>query len=70
MSGSPPPFPPPFPWARAIGLGIGVLKLSPKDFWTMTPRELAYALRELGFGGDAPPGRNTLDQLMKRFPDG
>jgi uncharacterized phage protein (TIGR02216 family) len=62
--------PPPFPWARAIGLGIGVLKLSPKDFWAMTPRELACALRELGIGGDAPPGRDILEQLMKRFPDG
>ena len=62
--------PRPFPWARAIGLGIGVLRLSPTEFWNMTPRELAYALRELGIGGDAPPGRDMLDQLMKRFPDG
>jgi uncharacterized phage protein (TIGR02216 family) len=36
----------------------------------MTPRELACALRELGLGGDAPAGRDTLEQLMKRFPDG
>lgn len=62
--------PAPFPWERAIGLGIGVLKLSPHEFWTMTPRELACALRAIGMGGDAPPGRDILDQLMKRFPDG
>jgi uncharacterized phage protein (TIGR02216 family) len=60
----------PFPWARAIGLGLGVLKLAPDDFWNMTPREFAFALREIGIGGEAPPGRDTLTQLMKRFPDG
>jgi uncharacterized phage protein (TIGR02216 family) len=60
----------PFPWARAIGLGLGVLRLSPRDFWAMTPRELAFALRERGVGGDAPPDHDTLQQLMKRFPDG
>jgi len=61
--------PAPFPWARAIGLGIGVLKLSSREFWAMTPRELAYALRELGLGADAPPGRDGFEQLMKRYPD-
>jgi uncharacterized phage protein (TIGR02216 family) len=60
----------PFPWARAIGVGIGVLKISPREFWAMTPRELACALRELGFGADAPPDRSVFAQLMKRYPDG
>lgn len=59
----------PFPWARAIGLGLGVLRLAPAHFWSMTPRELALALRAIGIGGDAPPGRDTLNELMKRFPD-
>jgi Phage tail assembly chaperone protein, TAC len=31
----------PFPWKQAIGFGLGVLKLSPEQFWRMTPRELA-----------------------------
>ena len=32
----------PFPWKQAIGFGFGVLRLSPEQFWRMTPRELAY----------------------------
>ena len=49
-------------------LGFGVLKLSSKEFWGLTPRELAAA-----FGG-APragaPDRSELGRLMERFPDG
>ncbi len=28
----------PFPWREAIGFGLGVLRLSPAQFWAMTPR--------------------------------
>jgi uncharacterized phage protein (TIGR02216 family) len=59
----------PFPWARAIGFGLGVLKLSPENFWRMTPRELAYAMRAVRGDALAPPDRATLLELMKRFPD-
>jgi uncharacterized phage protein (TIGR02216 family) len=60
----------PFPWERAIGFGLGVLRLSPAAFWSMTLRELACAVRALT--GDAPPplDRAALDHLMTRFPDG
>jgi uncharacterized phage protein (TIGR02216 family) len=59
----------PFPWDEAIGFGLGVLKLSPDEFWRMTPRELALAAKALNPQPGAL-GRTDLTQLMKRFPDG
>jgi uncharacterized phage protein (TIGR02216 family) len=47
----------PFPWKQAIGFGLGVLRLSPEQFWRMTPRELAYAI-EAASGRSAPLDRN------------
>jgi uncharacterized phage protein (TIGR02216 family) len=62
------PFAQPFPWKQAIGIGLGVLRLSPDQFWRMTPRELAYAI-EAVTGRSAPLVRATLDELMTRYPD-
>jgi uncharacterized phage protein (TIGR02216 family) len=61
----------PFPWDEAIGFGLGVLRLSPRDFWAMTPRELALAVRAVG-GALAMPAlqRSAFDDLMRRYPDG
>lgn len=53
-----------------MGLGFGVLHLSPAVFWSMTPRELAAAVR--GLAGPSPPaplGRAGLDALIARYPD-
>jgi uncharacterized phage protein (TIGR02216 family) len=58
----------PFPWRQAIGFGLGVLRLSPDQFWRMTPRELAYAI-EAVTGRSAPLDRDGLSALMKRYPD-
>ena len=58
----------PFPWKQAIGFGLGVLRLSPDEFWRMTPRELAYAI-EAATGRRAPLDRAGFEQLMKRYPD-
>jgi uncharacterized phage protein (TIGR02216 family) len=53
-----------------MAAGLGLLRLSPGSFWSMTPRELAAALRALlGPTPDAPPPRAALAQLMARFPD-
>jgi uncharacterized phage protein (TIGR02216 family) len=60
----------PFPWKQAIGFGLGVLRLAPEQFWTMTPRELACAIEAVTGRGGAPLPRAALDELMKRFPDG
>ncbi|WP_047308467.1 rcc01693 family protein [Rhodopseudomonas palustris] len=59
----------PFPWAEAMQLGLGVLRLPPDQFWRMTPRELASAL--IGARGDvaAPLDRGGLAELMRRYPD-
>ena len=58
----------PFPWREAIGFGLGALKLSPEQFWRMTPRELAYAI-EAATGRRAPLDRDRFAALMKRYPD-
>ena len=58
----------PFPWRQAIGFGLGVLRLSPDEFWRMTPRELSYAIAAVT-GRAAPLDRGSLSELMKRFPD-
>lgn len=59
----------PFPWEEAMGLGFGVLRLSPEAFWRMTPRELASAFAIHLPRPDAAFTRARLDALMARFPD-
>lgn len=58
----------PFPWKQAIGFGLGRLRLSPEQFWRMTPRELAYAI-EAVIGRAVPLDRSALTKMMKRYPD-
>lgn len=48
--------------------GFGLLRLSSRDFWALTPRELAAALRPAARAADAP-SRAALDALMRAFPD-
>ena len=51
--------------------GLGVLRLAPRAFWAMTPRELHAAAEGLfGTRDGAPPNRENLDALMRAFPDG
>jgi uncharacterized phage protein (TIGR02216 family) len=58
----------PFPWKQAIAFGLGVLRLSPDEFWRMTPRELACAI-EAVTGTGAPFSRSRLANLMEKYPD-
>lgn len=52
-----------------MAFGLGVLRLAPRDFWSMTPRELFCAVEGV-FGRNAgPPTRAALDALMRDFPD-
>ena len=46
-------------------LGLGVLRLSPRDFWAATPREIAAAFGPQRDG----PKRQDLLTLMQQFPD-
>ena len=59
-----------FPWRAAMSFGFGVLRLSSRDFWAMTPRELALAMNARRGGVIAAPDRATLNEMMRRFPDG
>ena len=54
-----------------MAAGLGLLRLRPADFWSMTPKELDAALRGLlGHAVlDVPLSRTVLVQLMSRFPD-
>jgi len=54
-----------------MAAGLGLLRLPPAAFWSMTPRELAAALRGLlGSAAAASPlPRAGLAQLMSRYPD-
>lgn len=53
-----------------MGFGLGVLRLAPRDFWAMTPRELTAAHQGLcGPPPPAPLGRARLAALMAQFPD-
>lgn len=51
--------------------GLGILKLAPGAFWSMTPRELSAALRCIpGLAtSHGTLSRTDLDKLMSRFPD-
>jgi uncharacterized phage protein (TIGR02216 family) len=53
-----------------MAAGLGVLRLSPAHFWSMTPRELAAALDGVS-GRSAPPplDRRDLEHLIARYPD-
>lgn len=52
-----------------MAAAFGLLRLSPKDFWSMTPREMERAMSVLGAGRASAPGRGDLAALMERFPD-
>ncbi|GLQ10273.1 hypothetical protein GCM10007913_22050 [Devosia yakushimensis] len=60
----------PFPWEAAMRFGLGVLRLAPRDFWAMTPRELASAWGAVMGDRAGPLGRQELGAMMEKFPDG
>lgn len=55
-----------FPWASLMALGLRELRLSPDEFWRLSPRELFACL-----GGSPQQGlpRAVLNELMEQFPD-
>ncbi|MCO5063115.1 MAG: phage tail assembly chaperone [Rhizobiaceae bacterium] len=61
--------PRPFPWADAMAVGLGLLRLSPADFWSMTPREFERAWSVLRPQSGSAPSRGELEALMNLFPD-
>ncbi|MEI7598966.1 MAG: phage tail assembly chaperone [Aestuariivirga sp.] len=55
-----------FPWDQMMAMGLGTLRLSPREFWAATPREIAAAFPTSK--GAALP-RGVLEQLLEQFPD-
>lgn len=56
-----------FDWPGLMRLGLSGLRLTPAEFWALTPAELMLMLgRE---GGAAPLGRDRLEELARAFPD-
>ena len=52
-----------------MAAGFGLLRLSPKTFWSMTPREFERAASVLRPVSRGIPARNELERLMAAFPD-
>lgn len=54
-------------WPALMRAGLHDLRLHPRDFWSLTPAELALMM---GVGPHTSPlGRNRLDALIAAFPD-
>jgi len=54
-----------------MALGLNLLRLSSRDFWAMTPIELAAAIKPLfAAGGGEPLARGDFELMMQQFPDG
>lgn len=58
-----------FPWPDAMALAFGHYRLSPAEFWALTPRELLALAEAAGWGAGETLSRQTLDDLMTRYPD-
>lgn len=56
-----------FDWAALMRAGLRGLGLHPRDFWALTPAELAMMLGQSK--GLAPMSRDQLDQLLAAYPD-
>ena len=53
-----------------MAAGLGLLRLSPKEFWAMTPREFERAVSVFAPAETGAPGRSEFAELMRAFPDG
>lgn len=60
------------PWPELMQFALGNLRLSPREFWQLTPRELYAALGTITAAVEAsalPPERTVLEDLMRAHPD-
>lgn len=55
-------------WPLLMRLGLGVLRLPPNSFWSMTPRELSAALNP-NASAPSPMSLAELNALAARYPD-
>lgn len=52
-----------------MAIGLGLLGLEPRAFWSFTLAELDAAVRGRFGVTERPPARRELAVLMERFPD-
>jgi uncharacterized phage protein (TIGR02216 family) len=52
-----------------MSTGLGLLRLSPAAFWSMTPREFERAASTVLPKRTGGPRRDDLAELMRKFPD-
>ena len=52
-----------------MAFGLGVLRLSPAAFWSMTFREVAAAMRGMFPETPSGIGSSELREMMRRYPD-
>ncbi|OLP46895.1 rcc01693 family protein [Rhizobium oryziradicis] len=60
--------PSPFPWEMVMHVGLCLLRLDPRLFWALTPREFA-AMSGAFKPAPAGLGRADLAALMALYPD-
>ncbi|WP_081691670.1 rcc01693 family protein [Cucumibacter marinus] len=58
-----------FPWSDAMALAFGHYRLSPSEFWALTPRELLALAEAAGWATETAMTRQVFDDLMTRYPD-
>ncbi len=56
-----------FDWPALMRAGLTGLRLTPREFWGLTPAELRLMLGQDGTGALT---RGGLDALMAQWPDG
>ena len=56
-----------FDWPALMRAGMQGLRLTPDQFWRLTPAELRLILGQ--GAGQAPMGRAGLDALQAAYPD-
>lgn len=54
-------------WPALLRAGLRDLRLTPQQFWALTPAELGLMLGLNGY--NAPLGRAGLNGLIRAFPD-
>lgn len=56
-----------FDWAAMMRIGLHQLRLTPGEFWSLTPLEFLVLL---GLEGGPPPmARARLEELSRAYPD-
>lgn len=56
-----------FDWPALMRLGINRLRLPPEEFWRLTPIEFLLLIGQQDAASSTT--RETLDQLVRAFPD-